>query len=619
MAGHPEGLSWCSTSTEGGRHVEGGGHWGLCGPSCPQERTCPQGWTLLATGCYLLDTQVSMHTISSTQVRTMDEASTFCSERGASLLNLTSFEQSQEVQGWWEGRGRRGQCGRQAPALWLALRRLPDDQYWSSGSLAVRQSGQWGDAATNTPAELTQWFSTENNNHGGLEDCAMVVSDPALARATQTANFRWMDIPCDTTQFPFHHDFYITMWTLCQREVDPQDPQNPPTEAVEEVGSTGCLPGYTALGSGCYIFSEQPGTMEEGREVCRRAGGYLVEVDSKEEWKLLEEEWRRVKEAARACQELPTFWLGVTDAAEEGSWRVGRSGEEVAFTAWGEGEPNNWGPGGEGTGGEPGEDCVLAGFPKPTDAFLWVDAPCGWRGGKGSLSTFPLCEQLQGEELEAWRRVGPHQPEVPELPPQASWVRVGGYTFLPTAEGVTMAEAGRLCQEAGGHLAAPSTREEWEQVREAVESAWPQPGLVSSLWELVLGVGAGEEGSPTHGWWVAATDAREEGRWRWQAGRGNLSYSPWFTGSPRNDNVFSYGGADCAIAIHKQNFLRRTPYQIALGVKEFGGKYDVGEDEGWREVVEEEGKDVGWTDVSCSATFIPGFNINLSPLCQMAN
>ena len=79
----------------------------------------------------------------------MEEASDFCLARGASLLNLTSLEQSQELQKWWEERGRQGQCGRQAPALWLALRRLTDNQ--------------WGEEATNMPTEFTQWYSTEPN------------------------------------------------------------------------------------------------------------------------------------------------------------------------------------------------------------------------------------------------------------------------------------------------------------------------------------------------------------------------------------------------------------------------------------------------------------------------
>ena len=110
----------------------------------------------------------------------MEEADDFCLARGASLLNLRSMEQSEELQNWWEGRERQGQCGRQAPALWLALRRLADNQ--------------WGEVATNMSTEFTQWYSTENNNHGGHENCAIVITDPVVAKATQTANFRWMDI-----------------------------------------------------------------------------------------------------------------------------------------------------------------------------------------------------------------------------------------------------------------------------------------------------------------------------------------------------------------------------------------------------------------------------------------
>ena len=122
----------------------------------------------------------------------MGEASDFCMARGASLLNLTSMEQSEEVEKWWEGRGRQGQCGRQAPAFWLALKRLSDSQ--------------WGEEKSNMSAKFSQWYSTEPNNHGGQEDCAIVITDPALAKATQTANFGWMDVPCDTKQFPFHQD-----------------------------------------------------------------------------------------------------------------------------------------------------------------------------------------------------------------------------------------------------------------------------------------------------------------------------------------------------------------------------------------------------------------------------
>ena len=58
---------------------------------------------------------------------------------------------------------------------------------------------------------------------------------------------------------------------------------------------------------------------------------------------------------------------------------------------------------------------------------------------------------------------------------------------------------------------------------------------------------------------------------------------------------------------------------LSITISTHNSLYDMVEDEGWRKVVEEEGKDVGWTDVSCSATIIPGFHINLSPLCQTAD
>ena len=44
--------------SDSGEHVSGGGHWGVCGPGCPQEIACHEGWTRLASGCYLLDNQV---------------------------------------------------------------------------------------------------------------------------------------------------------------------------------------------------------------------------------------------------------------------------------------------------------------------------------------------------------------------------------------------------------------------------------------------------------------------------------------------------------------------------------------------------------------------------------
>ena len=532
----------------------------------------------------------------------MEEAKDFCQARGASLLNLTSLEQSQDLQEWWENRGREGHCGRQAPALWLGIQRLANDK--------------WGDITTNVEAEFSQWYSTEPNNHKGREDCAMVITDPLLAKKAQTANFGWMDVPCDTRQFPFHQNFEIALWTMCQREVDPNQVatealESSPADLVVE-SSNGCLPGYTNLGTGCYMFSNQPGTADEGKETCRRTGGYLVEVNNKEEWDVLGKEWELVKKRAESCPtDHPFFWLGVSDSEEEGTWRLGRFGEEVEFTAWEENEPNNWGPEGFGTGGVPGEDCVIAGLKDVR--WTWYDAPC-------SLVIFPLCEQHRGEALEAWKRDAPYEQETPALPQNSSWVRSGNYTFLPTEKGVTWSEAGDLCKQVGGRLAAPATEDNWKELRKAIESGWPQPqaGIVGWLFSLVTSSETAER--PRIGWWLGGTDAGQEGRWRWEGGRENISYSSaWFNYSPRNENLFSYGGADCVIAIHRHNFLDRSREQIAKSVKKFGSEYeaDVKDDQDWRNVLLAEEEDIKWTDASCSATFIPGFDILLNPVCQM--
>ena len=152
-----------------------------------------------------------------------------------------------------------------------------------------------------------------------------------------------------------------------------------------------------------------------------------------------------------------------------------------------------------------------------------------------------------------------------------------------------------------------------------IESGWPQPqaGIVGWLFSLVTSETAER---PRIGWWLGGTDAGQEGRWRWEGGRENISYSSaWFNYSPRNENHFSYGGADCVIAIHRHNFLDRSREQIAKSVKKFGSEYeaDVKDDQDWRNVLLAEEEDIKWTDASCSATFISGFDILLNPVWQI--
>ena len=91
----------------------------------------------------------------------------------------------------------------------------------------------------------------------------------------------------------------------------------------------------------------------------------------------------------------------------------------------------------------------------------------------------------------------------------------------------------------------------------------------------------------------------------WEEGR-NLTYTSWYKDAPANWNIFSWGGADCAIAVNKEHFLSVTKEQLAKFHKDvLGGEMEDEEDD-WRKVLEEQ-EDIKWLDVSCQANQILGY------------
>ena len=473
----------------------------------------------------------------------MEQALGFCQARGGSLLKVDSLAESKALQRWWEEKDMEGRCGWDAVAFWLGTREKMDE------------------VDSRKIPEYTNWFSNL-----GDKDCAVLMADPFLARTSQTENFRWMDVSCSSGTFPFSMKFTVHVWTLCERQVDFEEKTELEIGRPVDVDPDGCLPGWTRLGAeGCYKFLLQPSTAAEAQVACDKAGGYLVEMDSEQEFHLLRLEWLKTKENTGKChQEQAAYWIGVSDGREEGRWRLGRSGLEVTFARWNDGEPNNWGPQGRDSGGVPGEDCVLVALDSKEDNFQWYDAPCGWRGakwGEGALTVNPLCEQKQGLELEAWMEDG--IPETRLLYPEL-WLSVeregkagSSYIFMPVPEGVTKQVGESMCQNAGGTLATPSSAEEWKELQDHIQASWHQTSLLDSV---LNGLGWGEEG-PRYGWWLGATDQGQEGVWRWtsQIGSGeNITFSDWYDGAPFNHNRYSFGGADCAAVVSKEVFQKSS-------------------------------------------------------------
>uniref|UniRef100_A0AAQ6IG33 C-type lectin domain-containing protein n=1 Tax=Anabas testudineus TaxID=64144 RepID=A0AAQ6IG33_ANATE len=133
-----------------------------------------------------------------------------------------------------------------------------------------------------------------------------------------------------------------------------------------------CEEGWELHGGKCYYFSTSKSTWDQSRDDCRRGGGDLVKIDSREE------------------QVENTFWIGLTDSKEEGKWLwVDDSPLNTSLAFWSGTEPDNW-PG----KGPEGEDCARMGKKSGADDLkCWFDVPC-------KISYKSICEKSPLTELQ---------------------------------------------------------------------------------------------------------------------------------------------------------------------------------------------------------------------------
>uniref|UniRef100_A0AAQ6IRY1 C-type lectin domain-containing protein n=1 Tax=Anabas testudineus TaxID=64144 RepID=A0AAQ6IRY1_ANATE len=120
-----------------------------------------------------------------------------------------------------------------------------------------------------------------------------------------------------------------------------------------------CEEGWELHGGKCYYFSTSKSTWDQSRDDCRRGGGDLVKIDSREE---------QVENTA-----ADKFWIGLTDSKEEDKWLwVDDSPLNTSLTFWSGKDPDNW------TGTNPeGEDCARMGERGGADDLkCWFDRSC---------------------------------------------------------------------------------------------------------------------------------------------------------------------------------------------------------------------------------------------------
>ncbi|XP_038164303.1 CD209 antigen-like protein D [Cyprinodon tularosa] len=126
-----------------------------------------------------------------------------------------------------------------------------------------------------------------------------------------------------------------------------------------------CEAGWELHGVNCYYFSNNTSTWTESRDSCRRLGGDLVKIDSREEQMFLE---RIVKE--KMTNDEDSFWIGLTDSEKEGSWVwVDGSPLKESLSFWGNNQP-------DGKGGRPESEVDCVRTKKRENSIKWFDRYC---------------------------------------------------------------------------------------------------------------------------------------------------------------------------------------------------------------------------------------------------
>ena len=111
-------------------------------------------------------------------------------------------------------------------------------------------------------------------------------------------------------------------------------------------------------------------TWFEAENYCRSEGGKLVEVNSEEENRVIDE---KIMTGGYQSRNM-WFWIGLTDKSEERTWRYASDGEIASFFNWDTHYPNNPEP----NNANNNEDCALirSGGCRNWDHNGWADFDC---------------------------------------------------------------------------------------------------------------------------------------------------------------------------------------------------------------------------------------------------
>ncbi|XP_071945157.1 alpha-N-acetylgalactosamine-specific lectin-like [Antedon mediterranea] len=103
----------------------------------------------------------------------------------------------------------------------------------------------------------------------------------------------------------------------------------------------------------------------------RAAMGHLVSIQTDDENQFIALLWNSATGGMSVTNFLITIWLGLTDAALEGSWRWSENNQLVTYTNWGNNQPDNG-------NANHNEHCGHL-WNMHNSVTTWNDAPCSYQ------------------------------------------------------------------------------------------------------------------------------------------------------------------------------------------------------------------------------------------------
>ena len=254
-------------------------------------------------------------------------------------------------------------------------------------------------------------------------------------------------------------------------------------------------------GHGYRIFNEAL-TWTEAKAACEAKGGHLATITGKGEnyfvKSLIE---------ANPAKDKYHFWLGGTDAAEEGTWRW-ITGEAWNYSAWASGQPNN------SKEHDPEGQDYLEIYRLPDYGCQWNDEPNDGYSPYSpegpdyySLPYYGYVCEWDGERDES---------------PCGKLQSYKGNRYQVFNAAMTWKQAKEACEKAGGHLVVITSEDENSFIKKLILS---------------------NPASGKYHYWIGGSDSEKEGVWQWVTGE-PWDYTCWEPDQPNNDTAHDSTGQD---------------------------------------------------------------------------